>query len=81
MIKFNDASANGVRVITSFCEMTVNLIDPLTPVELTAVAVYVFEPTKVGVPVKVATPLVEFNDKSDRRSGDEMEVIKDPPPK
>jgi len=81
MIKFNDASTKGDNVSTSFWEMNVNRIDPVTPVKLTAVAVNVPDPAKVGVPVSVATPLVELSDKSDRRSGDESLMMVDIPPK
>jgi len=81
MMKFNDASTKGDKVSTSFRETNVNRIDPVTPVTLTAVAVNVPDPAKVGVPVSVATPLVELSDKSDRRSGDERLTILDPAPK
>jgi hypothetical protein len=81
MMKLRDASTKGDKVSTSFCEVNVNCIDPVTPVRLTALAVKVLDPAKVGVPDKSATPLMELSDKSDRRSGDERLTMVDAPPK
>ena len=75
MMKLRDGSTKGDKVTTSFCERNVKRIDPVTPLELTAVAVKVPDPAKVGVPVSVAAPLAELSDKSERRSGDDRLLI------
>jgi hypothetical protein len=44
MMKLRDGSTKGDKVSTSFWERNVKRMDPLTPLELTAVAVYVPDP-------------------------------------
>jgi hypothetical protein len=56
-------------------------MEPVTPDALSAVAVNVPDPAKVGVPVKLAIPDAALRERSDRRLGDAMRLTYDEPKK
>ena len=54
-------------------------MEPVTPDSLSAVAVNVPDPAKVGVPVKLAMPDAALRERSERRLGDAMRLMYDEP--